>query len=80
MPVYQYEGVHYDLPDGLSNEQAIAKIQSYLGVSAQPARPRQTEYTAEQMAPSSPEDVGFSGEAPIRARSKAANRPPSILQ
>ena len=31
MPVYQYEGKHYDLPDGLSNEQAIAKIQGYLG-------------------------------------------------
>jgi len=73
MPVYQYEGVHYDLPDGLSNEQAIAKIQSYLGVSAQPTRPRQTEYTAEQMAPSSPEDVGFSGEAPSE-REKAIGR------
>ncbi len=73
MPVYQYEGVHYDLPDGLSNEQAIAKIQSYIGVQAQPARPRQTEYTAEQMAPSSPEDVGFSGEAPSE-REKAIGR------
>lgn len=31
MPVYQYEGKHYDLPDGLSNEQAIAKIEGYLG-------------------------------------------------
>ena len=31
MPVYQYEGKHYDLPDGLTNEQAIAKIESYLG-------------------------------------------------
>ena len=27
MPVYQYEGKHYDLPDGLSNDQAIAKIE-----------------------------------------------------
>lgn len=31
MPIYQYEGKHYDLPDGLSNDQAIAKIESYLG-------------------------------------------------
>jgi hypothetical protein len=31
MPVYQYEGKHYDLPDGLTNEQAIAKIESHLG-------------------------------------------------
>lgn len=31
MPVYQYEGKHYDLPEGLTNDQAIAKIESYLG-------------------------------------------------
>jgi hypothetical protein len=30
MPVYQYGGQHYDLPDGLSNEQAIAKIKAHL--------------------------------------------------
>jgi hypothetical protein len=36
MPVYQYEGKHYDLPDGLSNEQAIAKIQGYLGKTVTP--------------------------------------------
>jgi hypothetical protein len=36
MPVYQYEGKHYDLPDGLSNEQAIAKIQGYLGKAVTP--------------------------------------------
>ena len=34
MPVYEYEGKFYDLPDGLSNEQAIKKIQSYLGAPA----------------------------------------------
>lgn len=37
------------------------------------ARPTQTEYTAEQMAPSTPEDVGFSGEAPS-ATEKAIGR------
>ena len=31
MPVYQYEGAHYDLPEGLTSEQAIAKIESHLG-------------------------------------------------
>lgn len=31
MPVYQYEGKHYDLPEGISNEQAIAKIEAHLG-------------------------------------------------
>ena len=41
MPVYEYEGKYYDLPSGISNEEAISKIQSYLGTSkpqaAQPA-------------------------------------------
>ena len=33
MPVYQYEGKHYDLPSGLSNDEAIAKIEGFLGKS-----------------------------------------------
>ena len=33
MPVYQYEGKHYDLPSGLSNEEAISKIEGFLGKS-----------------------------------------------
>jgi len=41
MPVYQYEGKNYDLPDGLSNEQAIAKIQGYLGI-----KPQESDETA----------------------------------
>lgn len=40
MPVYQYDGKHYSLPDGLSDEQAVSKIKSYLGES-QPERPTQ---------------------------------------
>jgi hypothetical protein len=36
MPVYQYEGKHYSLPDGLSNEQAIAKIEGFLGKASSP--------------------------------------------
>lgn len=76
MPVYQYRGVHYDLPEGLSNEQAIARIQSYVSAGAgaaaattqpQPATPALVEYTAEQMAPVTPEDVGFSGNTPTEA-------------
>jgi hypothetical protein len=31
MPVYEYEGKHFDLPEGLSKEQAIAKIEAHLG-------------------------------------------------
>jgi len=37
MPVYQYEGQHFDLPEGLSNEQAISKIQAHLS-STKPAQ------------------------------------------
>lgn len=40
MPVYEYEGKFYDLPDGLSNEQAIQKIQSYLGAAPAPKEER----------------------------------------
>lgn len=36
MPVYEYEGKFYELPSGISNEEAIAKIQSYLGTSKPP--------------------------------------------
>lgn len=31
MPVYEYKGVSYELPDGLSNEQALNKIKTHLG-------------------------------------------------
>jgi len=50
MPVYQYEGKHYDLPDGLSNEQAIAKIESYLGKTT--SAPATTAPAASKEAPS----------------------------
>lgn len=36
MPVYQYQGQHYDLPDGLSNEAAIAKIKKHLSQAEAP--------------------------------------------
>lgn len=51
MPVYQYEGKHYDLPDGLTNEQAIAKIESYLGKT-----PSKQEAPKEAQAPSPEQD------------------------
>jgi len=31
---YQYQGKHYELPDGLSNEEALAKIKNHLGESS----------------------------------------------
>lgn len=35
--VYEYQGVSYELPDGLTNEQALAKIKASLGGAAAPA-------------------------------------------
>jgi len=34
MAHYQYEGQHFQLPDGLSNEEAIGKIKTHLGQAA----------------------------------------------
>lgn len=34
MPVYEYNGQHFDLPEGLSNEQALSKIKAHLGETA----------------------------------------------
>lgn len=39
MPVYEYEGKFYELPTGVSNEEAITKIQSYLGTTQTPTQP-----------------------------------------
>lgn len=40
MPIYEYKGQQYELADGLSNEQALAKIKTHLGeVTASEGRP-----------------------------------------
>lgn len=39
MPVYEYKGQQYELPDGLSNEQALSKIQGYLTGSTEAVQP-----------------------------------------
>jgi len=39
MPVYEYEGKFYELPTGVNNEEAIAKIRSYLGTAQAPVTP-----------------------------------------
>lgn len=42
MPIYEYQGQQYDLPDGLSNEQAKAKIETYLNKGqAEQQQPKQ---------------------------------------
>jgi hypothetical protein len=56
-----------DAAGNVEDARRLAQIARSLQAAptAQPAaRPTQTEYTAEQMAPSSPEDVGFSGNTP----------------
>tara|TARA_R110000868_G_scaffold259039_1_gene516770 strand:+ start:3127 stop:4650 length:1524 start_codon:yes stop_codon:yes gene_type:complete len=44
--VYEYKGASYELPDGLSNEAALAKIKASLG-EAQPSAQPTTQPTAE---------------------------------
>ena len=77
MPVYQYEGKHYDLPEGLSNEQAIAKIETHLGVAPKAAMPT-------TQAPSTPPaEVGvmermFGAGSPIARTLKGAVVDPAL--
>lgn len=55
-----------NVPDGTTQDDLLERY-TMSKQPAQPAataQPRQNQYTAEQMAPSSPEDMGFSGEAP----------------
>jgi hypothetical protein len=63
MPVYQYEGKNYDLPDGLSNEQAIAKIQNYLGIKP-PESDETARLAARYPAPLSEQIPGYGKPVP----------------
>lgn len=42
MPVYEYKGVSYELPEGLSNEQALTKIKTHLGEAPTAAKATDT--------------------------------------
>lgn len=81
MPVYQYEGQHYDLPEGLSNEQAIAKIEAHLGKTTSPASgiPGQTAKAppTKQEAPSMMEQM-FGAGSPIARTLKGAIVDPAL--
>mgnify|MGYP003704907085 CR=1 FL=1 len=44
MPIYEYQGQQYDLPDGLSNEQAKAKIETYLNKGQAEQQPKQPHH------------------------------------
>lgn len=54
MPVYEYKGQHFDLPDGLSNEQALSKIKAHLGEES----PSQAAQTSSETKPSMLSEVG----------------------
>jgi hypothetical protein len=77
MPVYQYEGQHYDLPDGLSNEQAIAKIQTHLGSTTTLQQPVAPQAPVAQQAPSTME-LMFGAGSPIARTVKGAVVDPAL--
>lgn len=65
MPVYQYEGKHYDLPEGLSNEQAIAKIEASLGKTPEQAQPTAAPAAQPSMASQIGRQLGLTARAGI---------------
>lgn len=75
MPVYEYQGQHYDLPDGLSNEQALAKIKNYLGEASAPTVTQPTE-ASEASSGSIPElgrQLGLTARVGVNAFSTVPN-------
>lgn len=84
MPVYQYEGKHYDLPEGLSNEQAIAKIETHLGVAPKASSPAAQIPGQSVQAPAvQPAEVGtlermFGAGSPIARTFKGAVVDPAL--
>jgi hypothetical protein len=63
--VYEYKGVSYELPDGLSNEAALAKIRASLGeADNQPVAKPTTQPTAQPVA-ETPKEQGL-GDAIMR--------------
>jgi hypothetical protein len=77
MPVYQYEGKHYDLPEGLSNEQAIAKIETHLGVASKVAAPAASSPAAQPAEVSTMERM-FGAGSPIARTLKGAVVDPAL--
>jgi chemotaxis protein histidine kinase CheA len=66
MPIYQYQGAHYDLPDGLSNEEAIAKIKTHLGQSTTPTPAQSATQTPAQLGV--PDSTPMPYTAPTKSR------------
>ena len=75
--VYEYKGASYELPDGLSNEAALAKIKASLGEaqpSAQPA-PQPTAQAPQEQSISDliKRQLGLAGRAVVTGVSAPAN-------
>ena len=74
MPVYEYNGQHFDLPDGLSNEQALSKIKSHLGEAEVSTTPSPAQAPSEpSMLSELGRQVGLTARAGISGLSAAPN-------
>jgi len=69
MPVYEYQGQHYDLPDGLSNEQALAKIKNHLGETTEAPKPAESPSIGSELG----RQLGLTARAGISGLSAAPN-------
>lgn len=65
--IYEYGGQEYELPDGLSNEQALAKIKTYLGQTATPAAPATTPAQPRSALGEVGRQLGLTGRAAYEA-------------
>ncbi len=73
MAHYVYEGQHFELPDGLSNEAAIAKIETHLG-----KKPKAVPQTAGEYFDKAPAGVKFAAGIPEAAISMLSGLPSQI--
>lgn len=71
MPIYQYQDQHYDLPDGLTNEQALEKIKAHLGETS--AAPVTTPATQPSMLDELGRQVGLTARAGVKGLSTLPN-------
>lgn len=71
MPVYEYQGQHYDLPEGLSNEQAVAKIKTHLGGTSEDTQTQPSDNSS--FLPELGRQLGLTARAGITGLSSASN-------
>jgi hypothetical protein len=72
MPVYEYQGQNYELPEGLSNEQALSKIKAHLGetvTTKQEAAPSQEPSMASEVG----RQLGLTARAGVTGLSTVPN-------